>query len=192
MKLVLGDYSSRLEDIQRDDIWYKNLSARKRRPDQKFDSKPQIGIRLDKYPELVELFKENGVEITEYPDKNDNSIIHHCVELRAYPKMKAKRFGNGMEQLPKVIVRSTEETKRLKQRHFGTGFDVVALKNMIISFSWYEPENSKGVIPAINSVWADIDEDAGGFNDAFIDAKYGYSEENDSEEEYDGEETPFD
>ena len=195
MKLVLGDYSSRLEDVQKEDIWYKNLAARKRREDQKFDSKPQIGIRLDKYPELVELFRENGVEIVEYEDKKDPSVLHHCVELRAYPRMKPKRFGTGMEQVPKIIVKSTEETKRLKQRHFGTGFDATALKNIIIDFAFYDPDGSKGVLLAINSIWSEVDETAGGYNEAYIDAKYGYSENSDEEdtgdEDYDGEEPPF-
>ena len=194
MKLVLGDYSKRLEDIQREDIWYKNLAARKRRAEQKFDSSPQVGLRLDKYPELVDFFKENGVKIVEYPDRDDPNTLHHCVELRAYPKLKPKRFGTGLEQLPKIIVRSTEKTKRLKQRNFGTGFDVLALKNMIIDFGWYEPDGSKNVIPAINAIWSDVDEEAGGYSQAVIDARYNYHEDDEEPENDDvdnDEEVPF-
>jgi len=196
MKLVLGDYSSRLEDVQREDIWYKNLAAAKRRPEQKFDSKPQIGIRLDKYPEMAELFRERGVKIVEFPDSKDPSVLHHCIELRAYPKMREKRFGSGLEQVPKIVVKSTEETKRLKQRHFGICFDAVSLKNVIIDFAWYDSDGSNYVIPAINAIWAEIDQSGGGFNQAEIDRRYGYSEENEDEnadpdEEYDEEDVPF-
>jgi hypothetical protein len=153
----------RLMGITRDDIYYTNLEGSKKDANGMFVPHHDYGVWISD-PDILNFFRENGVEIKSVQDSMNPEIVRYAVRFRAYPKIKIDEFGNPV-QVPKVMIKGHQNDDgdgyfRRNEDRFSDA-DTKRVKQVVINFRWYHPA-SGNTIPVINEIWVELDQFASG------------------------------
>lgn len=177
MKLVQRSSGLYLEGIQQKDIRFANLAGRMTGSPYDDPKNPKhVYVLWVDDPEIVQVLREQHVNVTEKPDVDDPKIIRHSVQLKAYPKMRVNRNTGKEEQSPKVMLRTTQNTVRLEAASFGL-VDSAHVESVDIRLhTWQYDQRKPDRVAVIDELWLTVDEGAGEADESYLDEKYGYSE----------------
>lgn len=86
------------------------------------------------------------------------------IKFVAYPKMRINPRTGREEQVPKIVIRNSMGSVRQLADGFGN-VDTAYISTMDISFRGFKYDPKKPCVAAINELYCDLDETAGGRND---------------------------
>lgn len=152
-----------IEDIVKDDILWKNLSGNPEKSKSKFNRTSRyMSLRIED-PSILDFFAANNVQIGEWVNP-ESGEARHSLYFKFYEKCN-----------PKVVLVSSQSKDRLSVDELGV-FDKSVIKIMDIRFHLYVAENGS-IIPALDEIWATLDESSAYTDFDDFDKKYDYHEE---------------
>lgn len=185
MKLTKrGDSNFTIEGIKPIDIKYSNLGARPTKSIYYDPERPQhvFVIWLDK--DVADELAGCGFNVSETEDAYNQLGLRPFIQFKAYPKVRPNPISAKEEQHPKVILKTGSNTIRISEKSFGL-IDSAMIRNVDISFHSWKYDDHRPPVAALDGLWCEADESAGGRNDYF-DVDYGYSEP-----DFEPDEVPF-
>lgn len=196
-----------IEDIRSEDVRYSNLAGRLTGSIYEDPNKPQhVYILWLKSPELVDIFRQLGVNVKETNEydrimnstsesesvkkrreelmsnpklaKEAQETVEYSVRFKTYPKMRARRNGNGEEQYPKIMLKTETDTVPLEAASFGLAdSSAVSMVSADMRFHLFEYDPRKPRIAVLDELWITVNETAGEKDSSYLAEKYGYIEE---------------
>ena len=97
-------------------------------------------------------------------EKGDPLGERYFIKFVAYAKMRVNPRTGKEEQEPKIVTKTSLQTTRQLAAGFGV-VDTAYISNMDISFRGYKYDPKRPCVAAINELWCELDETAGGRND---------------------------
>lgn len=173
MKFTERRNSFTLEGIDgRKDIKFSNLAGRhtnSKYDDPNKDPQRAITIWFDD-DDIADQLRSNDflvgrAEDNYHKDEHGDPLgERYFIKFVAYPKMRANPRTGKEEQIPKIVTKSSLASVRQLAEGFGI-VDTAYILSMDISFRGYKYDDRKPCVAAINELWAELDETAGGRND---------------------------
>lgn len=143
-----------VENINKDksDVYFKNLGAVKKNPDQKWEAKHDIGIFIDDDEIFTVLTKELGFDYGErsIDIREDGEVVgsrdRRFIKFRVYPALN-----------PRMMLVTPEKNQPVDIGAL-TVLDATRYKDITIKFHVYSYDASKPPIPTIDEFWGTVDE----------------------------------
>lgn len=178
MKLTERSNGFYLEDITATDVRFANLAGRMTGSQYDDPNRPKhVYVLWIEDDDILNVIRQHNGNIVEKVSPDNPDHPRHSVQFKAYPKKRINRDTGKEEQMPKAMLRTTQNTVRLESESFGL-LDSAHIETVDIRFHfWKYAANKPDSVLVIDEIWLTVDEGAGESDESYLDEKYGYEEE---------------